>query len=288
MLFRPVRRIFPLLCLLLVLCSPFSARADIIPKEMKPIFLTTILENLGEYPQYVFIQLETLGRDIRNAKVLDGKGRIHKGYKFNHLEILAVPKELFASKVQAGEKPATVEELDVLNLLENPAIARTTQPIEAGQQLVPRTSEVAGKEIFYRILSVANGTVALEKTGEKIFTEQPNQYPVNLFLFAFASTFSVELVAFFMLLRLVFRYRTPGTLRALFSVVVAQTLTLPVLWFLIEHYNLMGSIVAIGAESLAVGVETLVYTWLAKLPWRMAFLISLTCNAASYIVGLML
>lgn len=295
----PIRpAIFPVLAALLFLIlasAPVcpllpvgTVRADIIPKNMKPVYITTVLENLADYPDHVFIQLETLGPDnIRQVKLLDAKGRIIKGYKLNQLFVLAVPRDVFRARTGAtGKANATEPDLNKLDLLHDPAIARSKQPIEAGQELVPRTSSVAGKEIFYRVVSIADGTVRLEKTGEKIFQEHPNDFPLNLFAYGFGLTLAVELVVFILLLRLVFRLPRPGTLRAVFSVITAQVVTLPLLWLMITHYNLMGTPVMAGAEAFAVVAETIVYNRLAGLSWKRAFIAALVCNAASYMVGM--
>lgn len=272
---------FPVLAFLLAALVPLSvagqARADIIPKDMKPIYVSAILENMGDYPDYAFVQLETLGDEVRAAEVVrPGRGVI-RGYKLNRLEILAVPKSLIAD---AGG----IENVD---LMDDKAILRSGDvSIESGQQLVPRPSSMAGKEVHYAV-RLAAGRVELEKTGEQIFDEHPNDYPVNLFLYGFIVTLGVELILFIAVIRLLFRRREPGAVRSVVVVAVAQAATLPVLWFMITRYDLMGTGVMLGAESFAVAVESVVYRFLAGLTWRQAFIAALLCNAASYVVGMM-
>ena len=267
----------PVFFTLLLLALPFSSRADILPKDMKAIYVQAVLTNQDQYPDHVFVKLETLGHEIRSKEVIGPDGKFMKGYKLNRLEILGVPKALLES--QGG--------LEGVDLLADPAIARTgAQRIEAGQQLVDRRSPLAGKEVFYRI-TLQGSTIKLTKTGEKTFDEHPNAVPVNLFLYGFLVTFVVELIVFVILVRYVLPGPSPGKGRTLASVLVAQVATLPLLWLIITHYRLMGTGVILGAETFAAGAEALIYHFAGRLKWRSAFSAALACNAASYLVGLM-
>lgn len=262
---------------ILALSLTISAHADIIPKDMKPIYVSAVLKNMGDYPGYTFVQFETLGDEVRKAEViLPGRG-VSKGYKLNRMEILAVPTALVN---QAGG----IENVD---LMRGEGILRSGDiRIESGQQLVPRPSSTAGKDVFYKI-TLGHGKLELEKVGETVFKENPNHYPVNLFLYGFIVTLAVELIVFMVLLRLVFRTSDPGALRAVVVVIIAQVATLPLLWFMITRYDLMGTAVMLGAESFAVIVECAIYRFLAKLTWKHAFIAALLCNVASYVVGMM-
>lgn len=266
-----------LACMAALVFLAAPAHGDIIPKDMKPIYVSAILTNMDTFPEYVFVQLETMGDEIRRKQVIGPRGSFMKGYKLNRLEILAVPRALF-------EKSGG---LDALDLLHDPAIRRSVpQRIESGQELVSRPSSVAGKEVFYRIAFTGTG-LELEKTGEKEFRDHPNHYPVNLFPYAFIITFAVELLVFFILVKLVFPVREAKAARLFLSVLAAQVATLPLLWLIITRYNLMGTLVMLGAESFAVAVETAIYRFLARLTWQRAFIAALICNGASYVVGMM-
>lgn len=266
-----------LLVPILLFLVAVPASADIIPKDMKPIYASAILENMKDYPDYTFIKLETLGDQVRAADIIAPGRGVSKGYKLNRLEILAIPKAVI-------DKAGGVENID---LLSDETILRSGDAvIESGQQLVPRPSSMAGKEVYYTV-RLTNGKVELEKTGEKIFNEHPNTYPVNLFLYGFIVTLTVELIVFILMVRGIFRKREPGTLRSIVTVTVAQIATLPMLWFMITRYNLMGTAVMLGAESFAVAVECVIYRFFARLTWPQAFFAALVCNGASYIVGMM-
>ena len=251
-------------------------RADILPPDMKTIYVQAVLTNLNKHPDFVFVKLETLGDEIRSREVIGPDGKFVKGYKFNRLEILAVPKDLFQRK--GG--------LEGLDLRADPAIFRTgDQRIEAGVQLVPRSSPLAGKEVFYRLVMDGGGSVRLEKTGEKTFAEHPNSPPVNLFLAGFLVTFAVEFLVFVILVRFILAGPAPGMGRALGAVLAAQVATLPLLWLIIHRYRLMGTGVILGAEFFAAGVETIIYRFAGRLTWRRALTAALVCNGASYLVG---
>ena len=57
---------------LLILTGP--ARGDIIPQDMTPIYVSTILTNMDTFPEYVFVQLKTMGDEIRQKQVIGPKG----------------------------------------------------------------------------------------------------------------------------------------------------------------------------------------------------------------------
>ena len=234
---------------ILCLFAPQTLRADIIPKDMKSIWVSAALQNMHEYPDLVFIQLETLGDEIRSKKVIEKNGIINRGYKFNKLELLAVPKAYF-------EQHGGLEGID---LLEDPSIYRCTDKhIETGQQLVSRPSHLAGKKVFYHIQSVKNGQIIIERTREESYREHPNHFPINMFLLACIVTLVVELIVFSGL-RCTLPAPRPGLLRSLVFVTAAQVTTLPILWFLISRYSLTGPAVIAAAEAFAVAGEGLIY-----------------------------
>lgn len=264
-----------IICLLLLI--PTLVHADIIPKDMKPIYVSAYLDNLDEYPEYVFVKLETLGDAIRDVDIIKpGKG-FDKGYKLNRMRLLAVPR---------GTYEAVGGDLSKLDLLGDTVILRHDGTIESGQQLVPRPSSLAGMEVHYRV-SINQGQLSLEEADRREFKEHPNSVPINLMFYGFIVTFAVEFIVFLLLMRFVFRSREPKALRALLVVCGAQAATLPLLWFIINHYSLMGTVVMLAAESFAVGVEAVIYRFFARLTWQRALLASALCNVASYVVGMM-
>lgn len=277
--------ILSLFILALLLCTG-QALADIVPKNMKPIYVSALFDNLDEYPDHVFVQRQTMGDEVRHMAVIEPGRGVSRLYKFNRLEILAVPRPLFDA---AGGKDG----LEHLNL-DDPSVLRFEEEerLESGQQLVPAPSSVAGKDVHYRIMLTDTG-VTLEKVGEEVFKEHPNYPPINLMLWAFVVTFVVELVVFLLCTRLFIRRGKPGRsggpgwIRSVVVVLAAQVVTLPALWFLIHNYNLVTDTVILGMEAGVVVVETAIYRFLARLTWKQALLVAAACNVVSYCVGLM-
>lgn len=264
--------IFTLICFFLPAITP--VQADIIPQGQKSIYIQAHLTNLADYPELAFIHLETFSNQIRRKEIISVDGRINKGYKFNSLEIIAIPR---ADLKRAGG----LEALDVFN---NPAILRGLNPIKCGTKLVPTSSPLAGKDVYYQIDVTPQG-LKFQETDKKSYTEGPNHPGINLFAWAFFITLMVEGICFLVLIKWVLAPPTPKLFRATLSLVSAQVITLPLLWFLITHFHLMGTGVILGAESFAVGAESLVYRFGAKLRWRAAMGTALTCNLISYAMG---
>lgn len=261
------------LCLLIHIAAP-QAQADIVPEDMKPIYLSAIIENLGEFHEYTFVEIETLGDDIRSGAIIGPDGRVSKGYKFNKLYLLAVPKE----KLPKDGEP------DWQALLDDKSIPRYNGTIEAGQELVPRTSPLSGRTTHYRITGI-NGEIQMKKGDAKELMVEPG-IPIGQFNRAFMFTFCVELIAMLLLIRLGYRSRTPGAVRIGLTVLLGQTATLPILWYLMTQFALMGTAIFLAAEAFAIVVEGAIYKPLLKMTWTGAMLASLLCNAISVLVGL--
>ena len=250
------------------------AQADILPKDQKSIYVQANITNVADYPEFVFIQLETLGQAIQRAKIIPMSGTINKTYKPNGLEILAVPRTYF-------NKSGGIQGLDLLN---DPVLLRGGQSLECGPQWVPQTSPLAGKDGDYR-LTLSLGGLSFQKTHEKTYEEGPNHPSFNLFFPAFFITLAMEALVFFILIQGGIARPRPTLLRASFALAAAQVISLPLLWVIITHFHLMGTGIILGGEALAVGAETLVYRIGARLHWKGAFISALTCNLASYGLG---
>jgi len=259
----------------LYLCLVTPAAADIVPKDMKPVFISTVIENLADFPDYTFVQVQTLGDDIRSQGIIEPDGRVSKGYKFNRVHLLAVP----ASQLQAGG------EFDGRALLDDPSIARFDGVIEAGQELVSRTSSMEGKKVYNRITSIEGGAIAMEKVRVQELMVEPGM-TIGHFNRAFFITLCVEIIVMFLLIRFAYRSKTQGAIRIGFSVLVGQTATLPLLWYLMTQFSLIGMTVFILAEMFAVVVEGAIYKPLLRLTWTKAMIASLLCNAASVLIGM--
>lgn len=268
-----------LCCLLalIFLALPAPSSADIIPEGMKPVPVFAVLDNAADYPNLVFIAVETRGDSIQRQQVVGPDGRIRKGYKLNRLILAAMPVPLFDQRGGLGST----------DLLADPKVLRFDTPLEAGVRYEPATSNLAGQTVHYQVTTVSDGSLILEKARIEDHESGPGPFPWHLFQNAFLITLAVELLVFILLLRVVFRSRTPNSLRALTSVAAAQLATLPLLWFVITRYGLTGIGVTLAAEAFAVGVETVIYRFLAGLTWQRALAASLVCNGASWLLGVL-
>jgi len=269
-----MKNILVAFCLLwLTFVSP--AHADIVPKDMKPIFISTAIENLADYPEYTFVQIQTLGHDVRSASVVGSDGEISKGYKLNKLHLLAVP----VSRLKVGD------DFDGQALLDDPTIARFDGKIKAGQELVSRTSLLGGKTITYSIKSIDGGIISMEKTGEEELMVEPGM-TIGHFNRAFLLTLCIEIIVMFLLIRFAYRSKSQGAMRIVFSVLAGQTATLPLIWYLMTQFSLIGMTVFILVEVFAIVVEGAIYKPLLRLTWTKAMVASLLCNAASVLIGM--
>lgn len=261
---------------LLCACLAAPAHADIIPKDMKPIPVSATIENIGDFTEYTFVQIETLGTAVRSMAEIAPDGTIIKGYKLNQLHILAVP----TANLTAGTLP------DAATLLADLDIARFEGTVEVGQELVPRDSPISGKQMCYSITTISGGVIAMEESFAVTYTDAAGEMPMDLFVRAFLVTVCVELIVMLLIMRFGFRLTEPGTLRLTFSVIVAQMITLPLLWFLMTRFALSGPHYFLLAEAFAILVEGALYRPLLRLTWRQAMLASLLCNALSVLFGI--
>ena len=190
------------------------------------------------------------------------------------MHLLAVP----ISRLQTGG------EFDGQALLDDPSIARFDGKIEVGQELVLRSSPLSGKNIYYRITSIDGSVLAMEKVREQELMVEPDM-TIGHFDRAFLVTLCVEIIVMFLLIRFGYRSKTSGAVRIGFSVLAGQTATLPILWYLMTQFSLIGMAVFLLAEAFAVIVEGAIYKPLLRMTWTKAMLASFLCNAASVFAG---
>lgn len=265
-------RIFTACLFILLFCVP--AHADIIPKDMKPIQVTAWIKNMADYPEYTFVQLETLGGSVRRTVVLKEGDPINQGYKFNKLEILAIPN--------AKLKATPLESLDLMN---DPEFARTRGKIDVGQELVDKTSPLKWKDVHYT-MNLNGNVIELTKVNERGLGEPAKAMAWTGMTQAFLLTFVVELLVFAVVIRGWFKVTELGNLRLFLTVLGAQMATLPLLWFIITKYSLVGFGVTLGAESFAITVEAVFYRFVARLNWKQAATVAAACNVISFGFGL--
>src|SRR5690242_4457960 len=113
------------------------------------------------------------------------------------------------------------------------------------------------------------------------------EYEIN-FLKALLLTITIETAVLFLLFHTIFKTGKPVNWLLLLTGVTATLATLPYLWFILPifiHSKLWYNIVC---ESLAIAVESVIILGLLRIKYPKALLVSLICNMASYLTGLLI
>jgi len=282
---------FALRLFLVLILNSFALVADIIPPGQKVIYLAASVENLEAFDDYLFMQVASLGSEIRHASPLQSGDRLSRGYKFNQFQIVAIPKDYLKQK-------GDWKNIDLLNDVH---LLRTTGNIDVGQSVVDEFSPIGGRQTVYAIYSLADGVIQLKKVKELIleegqeFTSEDHRtvnYSKTLtrkgFGVSLALTILVELGVMMILRFTYLKGLEMGYLPLAGLTVVAQLATLPLLWWTISRFELQGVWITFGAESFAVVVEAILYRWLVKMSWSQAWIAAVICNGLSYGAGVWL
>ena len=108
---------------------------------------------------------------------------------------------------------------------------------------------------------------------------------VHRFLTSLFFTDVVETLVLILLLRVLFKNRTEIS-RLIFAGLYASFSTISYVWFVFPYLTNWPSSVAIGfAELFAFVTEAVLYRFVLRLDWKVAFFVSLVCNLVSYVVG---
>lgn len=108
------------------------------------------------------------------------------------------------------------------------------------------------------------------------------------FLFSLFLTVAVETAVLFILLRKLAKVqakKVPGA-QIVFSGVLASAATLPYVWFVLPAFFGSFQSFVLVSELFAVVAETVMYFFLLRQGLKTSFLLSLACNAASFLLGL--
>jgi hypothetical protein len=101
------------------------------------------------------------------------------------------------------------------------------------------------------------------------------------FLVALAVTVTVETLCLFVLLK------EPRHL-LLFTGIFSSCATLPYVWFVLPIFIEAHYLYVLSSEGIAVVLEGIIYCSVLRLPLKRALVVSLICNAASFLIGLLL
>ena len=110
------------------------------------------------------------------------------------------------------------------------------------------------------------------------------------FLLALLISVTIETLVLFVMVRIVFKEdktKFPAAL-LLFAGILATCATLPYLWFIFPLF-LRTKILFVGGGELAVTlVESVIYVFVLRIRFARAVIISIACNASSFLLGLLL
>lgn len=108
---------------------------------------------------------------------------------------------------------------------------------------------------------------------------------VHRFLTSLFFTDAIETLVLILLLRAVFKNRTELS-RLIFAGLYASFSTIAYVWFVFPYLMYWPASVAIGfAEVFAFTVEAVLYRFVLRLSWKVAFFVSFACNLVSYMLG---
>ena len=110
----------------------------------------------------------------------------------------------------------------------------------------------------------------------------------SLFLYALLFTMAVETAALLLAARLLFKMKqkeAPDAL-LLFCGMALSFATLPYVWFIFPMLASGMAYIAL-AEAFAFAAEAIGYKFILKTGWKRAAALSLICNAASFLLGLL-
>lgn len=107
------------------------------------------------------------------------------------------------------------------------------------------------------------------------------------FLLAWLLTLVIEVPILFILVKFVFKIKTIKNLDLLTAGVIATTLTIPYLWFVLPAFFNARYYVYLG-EGMVTIVEAIIYSLLLRIDVIRALIISIVANMASYYLGLLI
>jgi len=111
----------------------------------------------------------------------------------------------------------------------------------------------------------------------------------QLFLYALLFTVTVETATLFLCARLLFKMKRKDAPDALllFCGIALSFATLPYVWFLFPAFT-SGAAYVVCAELFAFAAEAIGYKYILRVDWKRAAALSFICNAASFLLGLLI
>lgn len=109
-----------------------------------------------------------------------------------------------------------------------------------------------------------------------------------LFFKGLIATIAIETVALILFVRWLLKNKAISIYRLMGTGFFASFATLPYLWFILPYFVEQRMAYIVCGESFAVIMETFIIGLLLKTKIGTSFLISLTCNAISFSIGLLI
>ncbi len=109
-----------------------------------------------------------------------------------------------------------------------------------------------------------------------------------LFLKSLLLTILIEIPVMFIYFRLFDKLSELKIYRVLITGFIASFATLPYLWFILPNYIDQKMMYIIIGESFAIIVETFIIEAILRTKFLKSFLCSLSCNAISFLLGLII
>lgn len=109
-----------------------------------------------------------------------------------------------------------------------------------------------------------------------------------LFFKGLLATILIETIVLILFVRLLLKNKDISLIRLLGTGLFTSFATLPYLWFILPYFVSEQMAYIISGESFAVIMETFILSLFLRTKIGTSFLISLTCNAISFSIGLLL
>jgi hypothetical protein len=105
------------------------------------------------------------------------------------------------------------------------------------------------------------------------------------FLISLLITLAIEIPVAIVIIRFLYKHKDIRIPAIVFTGLLATSLTLPYLWFILPIYNFNKNVYVILGEILVMIVEAIIYKQLLKIKWSEAIITSLLANLSSVTLG---
>lgn len=288
-----------------------ASYGDIIPDHSHSIHKCVKIVNAQDFPGISLIAvIRHPGSEILNAQLLDPSACIEKGYKFNILRLFAVKSSYIADK-----------KLDSINWLKDKNCLHANIYIESDGGYADNATPVSSIDEFYKIEGITDTSIILYKCKEVIkfnngrpvsintyaykagmtALDQQNSTPDDPFatdnyfastaidfLKALLLTVLIETLVPFLFFKTKFRSLPIKNKLLLFTGFLASFATLPYVWFVLPVFIQPTFTYVLVSELSVTLIESLIICSLLKVGYNRSMLISVACNLASFLAGLLI